>query len=533
MHQLEKQQIFSQSQIWQLQRDYFRQSGIDAWRSGAVPHYITSNPVVGKTYAELVLAFLRDLSLKGQHEETVYLLELGAGHGRLCYHFFKHFEKYYEHSAIPLPPFCYVLTDFTEANLTFWQEHPRLQPYLSLGWLDLALFDAEQSETFHLQYANRTIQRASLAQPLIVIANYFFDTIPQSLFRIENETIDHVLLSLTTATDPSTSIPAEIIAALQLTYDYETAASPIYPADPHFNDMLEAYRQHGVSTHLLFPDSGLRCIERLRQLSQAGVLLLTADKGEHHLPNLDQRSAPKLSKHGSFSLNVNYHAFSDYCTRQGGLPLFPAQQQATLDLGCLLFLPDADSYKETLNAYLRFVNDFGPDDYFSLKKLIEQHFDSLSYRDIMGTLRLSGYDARIFGQMWPRLLELLPDVSASQQHDFFLASARIWDTYYPIGEAMDIADALGDLLLTLDFYAEAIFYFEMSLLIYGSAPETLYKLAVCHCLLGQFIEATPLIADLHAYDPENEVVQELIKEFAIALPFAEKPASVEANDSTP
>ena len=65
----------------------------------------------------------------------------------------------------------------------------------------------------------------------------------------------------------------------------------------------------------------------------------------------------------------------------------------------MLFLADADSYKETVNAYLRFVNDYGPDDYFSLKKLIKQHFDDLSFRDIMGTLRLSGYDARIFGQM--------------------------------------------------------------------------------------------------------------------------------------
>ena len=83
-HHLEKQKPFSQSLIWQLQRDYFSQTGIEAWRSSEeVPHYITSNPVVGKSYGELMLAFLRDLSLRGQTEETVYLLELGAGHGRL------------------------------------------------------------------------------------------------------------------------------------------------------------------------------------------------------------------------------------------------------------------------------------------------------------------------------------------------------------------------------------------------------------------------------------------------------------------
>ena len=58
-HHLETQQPFAQSLIWQLQRDYFSNAGIDAWRSGEVPQTITSNPVVGKTDAELVLAFLR------------------------------------------------------------------------------------------------------------------------------------------------------------------------------------------------------------------------------------------------------------------------------------------------------------------------------------------------------------------------------------------------------------------------------------------------------------------------------------------
>jgi len=45
MHHLEKQRPFSQSRIWQLQRDYFSGAGIDAWRSGQVPHYVTGDPV--------------------------------------------------------------------------------------------------------------------------------------------------------------------------------------------------------------------------------------------------------------------------------------------------------------------------------------------------------------------------------------------------------------------------------------------------------------------------------------------------------
>ncbi len=360
MYLLEKQQPFSQSLIWQLQRDYFSEVGIDAWSSGVVPHYITSNPVVGKTYAELVLAFLRDLSLQGKHQETVYLLELGAGHGRLCYHFFKHFEKYYQQSAIALPPFCYILSDFTESNLEFWQNHPRLQPYLSKGWLDFALFDAENSSELFLQSAHITIQTQTLSQPLIVIANYFFDTIPQELFWVENQNISHCLLSLATESDPSELDTAQLINALKLRYDYEEAKLPIYAQESILNDLLETYCQELDCTHLLFPHIGIRCLERLRQLSRSGLVVLSADKGEHHKSNLEGYRAPTLATHGSFSLNVNYHAFSQYCIRQGGLALFPRHQQMSIDLGCLLFLADVSTYRETINAYERFVNDYGP-----------------------------------------------------------------------------------------------------------------------------------------------------------------------------
>lgn len=513
MPQLEQNQPFSKSLIWQLQRDYFNQAGIDAWRSGAVPHYLTSNPIVGKTYAELVLAFLRDLSLRGQQTETVYLLELGAGHGRLCYHFFKHFEQYYESSAIPLPPFCYVLSDFTEANLIFWQDHPRLQPYLSQGWLDFAHFDVETSTELTLQAANITLQAQDLAQPLIVIANYFFDTIPQDLFLIENGEISHTLLSLTTQSDPEELNTATLIASLELEYSYEAALQPIYANEPLLNDLLDTYRQPFEQTHLLFPHVGIRCLERLRQLSHQGLLLLSADKGEHHLSNLCDRPAPQLATHGSFSLTVNYHALGQYCTQHGGLTLLPRHQQASLDLGCLLFLANAPTYRDTLHAYERFVRDYGPDDYFSLKKLIETHFNRLNDRDIFAVIRLSGYDAHIFRQMLPRLHELLPTLPDYQRWNLYLTIPRIWDTYYPLGEPGNLANDLGDLLLALDFYSEAILYFEKSVMIYGKSPDTLYKIAVCHCLQGEFSTALPLIKDLQADDPENEALQNLIEEF--------------------
>src|SRR5262245_56914020 len=57
---LEEKQRLSQSLLWRAQRHFFEQQGIEAWRQGTVPHYVTSNPYLANTYARLVFAFLRD-----------------------------------------------------------------------------------------------------------------------------------------------------------------------------------------------------------------------------------------------------------------------------------------------------------------------------------------------------------------------------------------------------------------------------------------------------------------------------------------
>ena len=480
--QLQQATCFSQSRLWQLQRDYFADKGIDAWRSGEVPHYISSNPVMGKTYAELVLAFLRDLALKGQTTQTVYLLELGAGHGRLCYHFFKHFEKYYQQSALTLPPFCYVLSDFTPSNVDYWQTHPRLQPYLAQGWLDFAVFDVLDSSEIELRQRAITLGAGCLNQPLMVIANYFFDSIPQALFQLENGQMSQCLLALLGDSESAQMSTVELIETIELQYSYQLLQenTDFYANEPVLNELLSIYRDNLKQTHLLLPHQGIRVLQRLKKWSDQGLLLLTADKGEHHLTHLDYRGAPKLDTHGSFSLSVNYHAFKHYCTTQGGSALFSRHQPGSLNVGCLLLLPEPSTYVETCQAYERFVNDFGPDDYFSLKKLIEKQLDNLSCIEIMSIIRLSGYDARLFIQMLPRVFDCVPALSENQRWDLFLAIPRLWDTHYPLGESEDLAFDLGNLLYVLGFYPEALVYYDLSIQIYGQSKEVLSNIALCY-----------------------------------------------------
>ena len=148
---LESNQLFSKSKIWQLNRAFYQYKGINAFSEDIVPHHLTSNSLVGKTYAELILGFLKDLAAKGKTKEKVFIIELGAGHGRLAFHILSHLQKLISNYNLELPPFCYILSDIAEKNLNFFQAHHQFQEYFDNGTLDVCYFDAIESKQLFLR----------------------------------------------------------------------------------------------------------------------------------------------------------------------------------------------------------------------------------------------------------------------------------------------------------------------------------------------------------------------------------------------
>ena len=94
---LEHQQVFSKSKVWQAQRRYYDQSGIDAW-SGDVPCYITTNPFIAYHYAAVVAAFIEDWQKthpSDDIDQPFYCVEIGAGHGQFGFYFLKKLVEVY------------------------------------------------------------------------------------------------------------------------------------------------------------------------------------------------------------------------------------------------------------------------------------------------------------------------------------------------------------------------------------------------------------------------------------------------------
>lgn len=481
---IESNQPFSESLIWQLNRDFYHQRGILAWSDNIVPHHMTSNSKVGKTYAELIFGILKDVATKENGEEKVYILEMGAGHGRLAFHILSHLEKLLNNTNAVIAKYCYVLSDIVEENLIFFDKHLQLQDYFKRGVLDTAYFNATESQEIVLRKSQRTINPSALKQPIIAIGNYFFDSIANDLFYIEDKVISACSVSIQSKEDPAQTTPQERIKSMEISYQKKEQSTPFYQ-DSNLNNMLETYRDLLVKSYLFFPEKGIKCIENLRNFSQQGLILLTMDKGFHDARDIMNHKEPDIVTHGSFSFWVNYHAFNLYCESQGGKALFPALSNFHLEIGCLLFLPESDTYLQTHAAYQQFVNNFGPDDFNSIKRMAYSNVGRLKLTELIALFRLSAYDATFFIKLLPRLKQVSKMISFNERKRLAQTMHLIWELYFNINEPLDLAYELGGLFYDLGFYSEALNHFQYSVDSFGEKADIFYNQALCHYQLKE------------------------------------------------
>lgn len=500
-HILQSRQRLSHSLLWQLQRRYFAQAGLEAWRSGTVPHYVTSNPFIARAYAHLVLGWLRDMAPLLDRHAPLYIVELGAGPGRLAYHFLQQFFALLAQSSLHDLPVCYVMTDYSQRTVAGWQSHPQLQPWVAAGRLDFALFDGEQDDSLTLLHGGVTLAPGTLANPLALLANYFFDGLMHDAFFIEDGQLFESLVTLTTPRPGADSTDPALLPDIACTYVHEPASSDYYD-DPAFNQILAGYQQGLLLTHLLFPIGGLHCLRSLARLSGGRLLLLAGDKGYHHAEALLLREEPGYDVHGSFSLTVNFHALGAYVRQLGGLFLSTPQRPVQLDVCAFLLGPAGQAYPETRLAYQQAIVQGGPDDFFVLKQGLEKQYAALDLAQLLAYLRLSGWDHKILLGCFPALLEKLDQADEQLRLALHEMVQQVWQGYLYLGEVSDVPFCLGLVLSGLGYHAEAAAFLQRSLLQHGPDAATFYNLALCYQALGQDGEAVAMVTQALALQPD-------------------------------
>lgn len=469
---------FERSHIWQLNRYYYQTVGLSAWSEGVVPHNMTSNANVGKTYAALILGFLKDLANKGEVQEKVFIVELGAGHGRLGYHILKQLDEMIALEPIPLPPYCYVLTDIVESNLNFFQEHPQFQSYFNSGRLDVAYFDGSESHELYLKNHKQTLSHHSLKSPIIAIANYFFDSLPTELYRIKKGKSYAIGLSLKSFLKEGSvaydALLKNIKSTLHISPTEHIEARSLFIAQ-----LLDQYKSSLKKTHILIPRIAIQCIETIRQFSQEGLMLISMDKGTSALSELEGRSAPEIIKHGSISLYVNFHALDQYCISTHGKAMFSDYSDYSMQLGCFLFMSQPEEYATTIAAYEHYVNDFGPDDYNGLKKMIYRLIDDLSLRELITSLRLGGYDSTLFLRLLPYIKEHLKTLNVVDRNRLSQTLTKVDNYYFDINETINVSYELAGLFYDIGLYQQSLDIYNRHTDDFAESADVYYNKILC------------------------------------------------------
>lgn len=505
---------FSEAPIWDLQRAYYEQKGLKAWNNDQVPQYITSNPMIATSYAEMIFGLLQDRAGQGHNAESVLIVELGAGAGRLAYHVLHELCQLRDYAGIPLPSFRYVMTDLAMNNVLAWKEHPALQSFIAEGLLDFAQFDAVHDTVLNLIVSGTTINEGDLAQPIIIVANYFFDGIPQELLYVGEGHIYEADVSMEFPEHMDSLQPSEVLHQISLNYEYRQAPEYEQEAYP-YRKVIALYQEQLEDSHILFPVTGLSCLDRLNQLSHAGFLLITADKGDHLLDNWKFSGPPELTLHGSFSFTANYHAIQHVFEDRGAIALFPPQHYRNINVGCIIHTNTPMNYSNTRLAYRRFIERFGPDEFFSIKEWIDKRINSMGLQQILSFWRLGGYDAEFFIQSARQISSLLPDASDDELQDLLRGIQRMWSSYYVMEQRYDLALDAGLILFEMEMYAESKRFLEIS--IHEDEEEIVstvyYCLAIC-CLELELVEdALNYIRELLKLEPDHEEALALIQGF--------------------
>jgi putative S-adenosyl-L-methionine-dependent methyltransferase len=474
----------SRSVLWRLQRRYFERRGIAAWADGDVPHRVTSSPRLARAYAAVIAGFLHDWSGALDRAQPVYLVELGAGAGRFAFHLRRALEELDELLGDP-PQLCYVMTDIAEANLAAWRAHPQLEDWLADGRLDLARFDAACDAAIDLEHSGAVLAPGTVRNPVVVIANYVFDSLPLDVFSIVDGRLHEWLVRLSSRLPDGDLDDPEVLGRATLGCELAAASVDGYYGDAELEAILDEQRTALPGTSFTIPSASLACLGRLAAIAGDRMLVLTADKGDVSYDALRGQTGPHITLHGSCSVAVNFHAIRRFVERRGGQALLPSAPPRHL-AGCGFVLGNpAGGLRSTTVAFEETLDTVRPDDLLAMPRIMDHVAATQSLDAWLAHLAFHAHDPAVVFDALPHLAPLAARAGEAERLPLIAALCEAWDRYFHIGEPFDVSFELGKLAAALGAWPMALEFFEGSLRWYGRTDVTLAELARCHAELDR------------------------------------------------
>lgn len=494
---LEERVPLSRSLIWQMQRKFYAERGLSAWTHDQVPSYITNNAFIAESCAGLIAAFSEDcLSHWGRgiaREKPLSIIELGAGTGKFSWLLLRRLVASFNERNLALDLLRYRMTESSESQVAVWRGNDCLAEFVHQGLLEFE----------PLQAGNAGGHQPSLATkgPLVVIANYVFDSLPQDAFSIEDGQLFEFLLTTYSEGEPHS------FQDLRLSFQ-KGAIGPSRYSDALWNTILEQYRTSFPHATVLFPATTLETLKTLYQASDGRMLVLAADKGFTREPDVALlQGDPPLEFHAGnrcFSQVVNFDALAKYFRARGGDALLPEKHVTNLNVCAFLDRPAGEDFPGTRRAYRRAAGEFGPDDLFALMSWLNAGLDDVPLPQAMALLRLTRWDPHAFTRLFPAIARQARGAMA-ERDDLRHAVLSTWANHYPLSRDENVlAFYCGVVLLELHFFREAYEMFSKSQQLFGPSATTSYNLGLCCLGMDRPGEALGFMRQACLLDPNFE-----------------------------
>ena len=521
---LEKDVPLSQSLIWRRQRDFYVQRGLKAWTDDRVPSYITNNPFTAELYARIVFAFLKD-AIELTRNEThplspahpLRILELGAGSGKFSFLFLRELTALLRAHNIPAQSVRYCMTDCAPAVVDEWSRNVNLGESASTGILEFERFQSGEPIQSAFLAGRSPASLESLRGPLVVIANYVFDSLPNDAFVIQSGEISESLVTTSLPASGSEAGPETppIVGYATSRLAFSFTNNPVAPqryANSIWNKLLDGYRGSLPSgTTILFPCGALSVLETITRFSGGRMLVLAGDKGCAYREELAlSQGAPAFEFHAPdcFSQMVNFDALEKYFEAIGGHALLPEKHAPSFSICGFLAHRTEDRFTATESAYHDIQESFGPEDLFALLAWLNAHMEEMNVPQILAALRLTRWDATALMRLFPVLAPQLRTV-VSERHDLREAVLRTWRNHYPLRRTDNVlAFQCGVILLELRFFEEAISMFRASDKLLGPSAPNSYNLGLAAKALGRHKEALDAMKEACRLDPNFQPAQD-------------------------
>ena len=263
---LEEPTALSESVLWSLQREYFQREGHPRLGAAAsVPDMITTNAVMGAAYARMVATFLREWRSRRSDAtaDPSHIVEIGAAPDASPTISSRSSSRASTFLCCSDVTVRYVMTDLPGGNVDRWRRHPYLPTPRSTP-------DGSTSPPSTPHGPDRSISsspaRSSVhgrtTAPLVVVANYLFDSLPLDAFLVDGRRARRV--PRRRHRDGFRSRSAPELDDIELDWSRRPIGDAPRYLDAELEELLRTVTAGAAPRSVLFPTYGIHLLRELR-----------------------------------------------------------------------------------------------------------------------------------------------------------------------------------------------------------------------------------------------------------------------------